>query len=121
MAPGGLQEAERKTKMHQLFTNVPHAGKDQVADWRKRRIEDAGAAPLDKEFIDRVVKWELKHIPRGDKGSLQNSLRSSYKILRRKHLALRKSRHETLKELVEKMRRIHADFIPLFDKEIFKI
>ena len=98
-----------------------------VDDWKlRRRRENAevaprGRAPLDREFINRVVKWELKHIPRGDKGSLQNSLRFSYNILRRKHLALRKSRHETLKELVERMQRIHPDFTPLYDKEIFKI
>jgi len=36
-------------------------------------------------------------------------------------LALGKTRHETLKELVEKTQRIHPDFAPVYDKEIFKL
>jgi len=114
-------KAVENYKMYQLLMNQAYTGRREVDDWRQRRREDAGAAPLDRGFINRVVKWELKHIPKGDKGSPQNSLRFSYNILRRKHLTQRKSRHETLKELVEKMRKIHPDFIPIYDKEIFKI
>jgi len=98
-----------------IYASVPRGGHVQ------ERHEDAGASHFDRSFINRIIKRELKHIPRGDKGSLQNILRFSYNILRRKHLTQRKSRHETLKELVERMQRIHPDFTPIYDKEIFKI
>jgi len=104
--------------------SMPYSGNPLLGEQRRR--ESAGVSRLDtshlpRSFINRVVKWELKYIPRGDKGSLQNVLRFSYNILRRKHLTSRKSRHETLKELVERMQRIHPDFTPIYDKEIFKI
>jgi len=92
--------------------SMPYAGKGDAG---------VGDTNLARAFINRSLAWELKHIPRGDKGSMQNSLRSSYKILRRKHMALGKSRHETLKELIEKMQQIHPDFTPLYDKKIFTI
>jgi hypothetical protein len=114
-------------KRYSKWGRSPYTGEIQFDDWRLRRRRESaevaprGRAPLDRGFINRVVKWELKHIPRGDKGSPQNFLRFSYNILRRKHLAQRISRHETLKELVEKIQKIHHDFTPLYDKEIFKI
>lgn len=103
--------------------SMPHTGKGERLAQVQRRREDAGVGDtsLARAFINRSVAWELKHIPRGDKGSLQNSLRFSYKILRRKDMALGKSRHETLKELIEEMQQIHPDFTPLYDKKIFAI
>ena len=71
--------------------------------------------------MNRIVKRELKHVPRGEKGSLQNFLRFSYNALRRKHLTLRKTRDETLRELIEKIEKTHPDFIPLYDKDYFQI
>ena len=71
--------------------------------------------------MNRIVKSELKHIPRGETGSLQNLLRFSYNALRRKHMTLGISRHDTLKELVEKIQIVHPDFTPLYDKDIFRI
>lgn len=78
-------------------------------------------AHFERKFMNRIVKRELEHIPRGEKGSLQNFLRFSYNTLRRKHLTLRKTRNETLKELVEKIKKAHPDFIPKYDKDYFKI
>ena len=120
------QDASKMMMTYLLIASMPYTGKRIRADWGLRGGKDAEVAlpdggRLDRGFVNRVVKWELKYIPRGDKGSLQNSLRFSYNILRRKHMTLRKSRHETLKELVEKMKRIYPDFTPLYDKEIFKI
>ncbi len=77
--------------------------------------------PLDRGYMNRSVSWELKHIPRGEKGSVQNFLRFSYNALRRKHMTLGKTRHDTLKELIKKTRRAHPDFIPQYDKDIFEI
>jgi len=108
-------------RLYLLLASMPYTGRGERAAQVQRMREDAGVARLDRGFINRSVTWELRHIPRGDKGSLQNSLRFSYNILRRKHLALGKIRHETLKELVEKMQRIHPDFAPVYDKEIFKL
>jgi hypothetical protein len=71
--------------------------------------------------MNNIVKRELAHIPKGEKGSLQNFLRFAYNALRRKHLTLRKTRDETLKELVEKIRKAYPDFVPLYDKGYFKI
>jgi hypothetical protein len=40
-------------------------------------------AHFERGFINRIVKRELKHIPRGEKGSLQNFLRFSYSAQKR--------------------------------------
>ncbi len=85
----------------------------------KRRL--AKPAHFDRNFMNRIVKRELKFIPRGEKGSLQNFLRFSYNALRRKHLTLRKTRDETLRELIEKIKKAYPDFIPIYDKNYFKI
>jgi hypothetical protein len=108
-------------RLYLLLASMPYTGRGERDAQVQRRREDAGVSRLDREFINRSVTWELKHIPRGHKGSLQNSLRFSYNILRRRHLAIGKSRHETLKELVEKMQKIHPEFTPLYDNEVFKI
>ena len=78
-------------------------------------------AHFERNFMNRIAKRELKHIPRGEKGSLQNFLRFSFNALRRQHLALRKTRDETLKELIEKIKKANPDFIPKYDKDYFKI
>jgi hypothetical protein len=78
-------------------------------------------AHFERGFMNRIVKRELKYIPRGEKGSLQNFLRFSYNALRRKHLTLRKTRDYTLKELIEKIKKTYPDFIPIYDKDYFKI
>jgi len=77
-------------------------------------------AHFERNFMNRIVKRELKHIPKGEKGSLQNFLRFSYNALRRKHLTLRKTRDYTLKELIEKIKKNYPDFIPIYDKGYFK-
>jgi hypothetical protein len=114
----GLQS---NVKLYLLLLSMPYTGRGERAAQVQRRREEAGVVRRDRGFINRSVSWELEHIPRGDKGSLQNSLRFSYNILRRKHIALGKSRHETLKELVEKIQQINPDFTPIYDKEAFKI
>jgi hypothetical protein len=78
-------------------------------------------AHVERGFMNRTVSWELKHIPKGERGSLQNFLRFSYNALRRKHLTLGKTRHETLRELIEKIQKAHPDFTPIYDKDVFKI
>lgn len=78
-------------------------------------------AHFERNFMNRIVKRELKFIPRGERGSVQNFLRFCYNALRRKHLTLRKTRDETLKELIQKISKAHPNFIPHYDKNYFKI
>ena len=78
-------------------------------------------AHFERKFMNHIVKRELEHIPKGEKGSLQNFLRFSYNALRRKHLTLRKTRDYTLKELIEKIKKAHPNFIPKYDENYFKI
>jgi len=78
-------------------------------------------AHVDRGYMNRTVSWELKHIPKGERGSLQNFLRLSYNALRRRYLTLNRSRHETLRELVDKIRKAHPDFNPEYDKEYFRV
>ena len=74
-----------------------------------------------RKIMNQVVKFELKHIPRGERGSLQNFLRFSYNALRRKHFVRGLTRHETLRDLVDKIGKAHPDFNPEYDKDYFKI
>jgi len=78
-------------------------------------------AHFERKFMNRIVKRELKHIPRGEKRSLQNFLRFSYNAFRRKHLTLRKTRDATLKELIERIKKAYPNFVPLYDKNYFNI
>ncbi len=88
-------------------------------DLVRRRL--AKPAHFERSLMNRIVKRELKHISRGEKGSLQNFLRFSYNALRRRHLTLRKTRDYTLKELIGKIKKAYPDFIPIYDKDYFKI
>ena len=87
---------------------------------RERRLRPLSSR-FSKTLMNNIVKRELTHIPKGEKRSLQNFLRFAYNALRRKHLTLRKTRDETLKELVEKIRKANPDFVPLYDKDYFNI
>ncbi len=80
-----------------------------------------GQTEFKREYMNRVVKFELKHLPKGERGSLQNFLRFSYNALRRKHFTLGLTRHETLRDLVDKIQKSYPDFIPEYDKDYFKI
>lgn len=80
-----------------------------------------GNTEIRLEYMNRIVKSELRHIPRGERGSLQNFLRFSYNALRRRYLTLNRTRHETLRELVDKIRKAHPDFSPEYDKEYFRV
>ncbi len=88
-------------------------------DLRERRLRPL--AHHSRQLMTNVVRSELRHIPKGEKRSLQNFLRFAYNALRRKHLTLRKTRDETLKELVEKIKKAHPEFTPQYDKDYFKI
>jgi hypothetical protein len=108
--------------LHYLYlVSMPYSGKGERAAQVARRRADAGVVRFDWDFINRSVLWELERIPRGERGSLQNFLRFSYNALRRKHMTLGMSRHETLKELVGRIQKLHPDFTPVYDKGVFKI
>ncbi len=87
---------------------------------RERRLRPL-SPHFSRELMTNIVKRELAHIPKGEKHSLQNFLRFAYNAHRRKHLTLRKTRDETLKELVEKIKNVHPEFTPQYDKHYFTI
>ena len=43
-----------------------------------------------------IARLELRHLPRGDVGSLQNELRKLYNVRRRHDLATNRIRRETI-------------------------
>ncbi len=122
--PGGLyilivsSGAGRRAWSRGIGLDTPELLERREEEW-KRRL--ANPAHFERDFMNRIVKRELEHIPRGEKGSLQNFLRFSYNALRRKHLTLRKTRDDTLKELIQKIKKTYPDFVPLYDKGCFKI
>jgi hypothetical protein len=108
----------RRSWSRGIGLDTPDLLEKRERQWKKRL---AKLAHFDRDFMNRIVKRELKFIPRGEKGSLQNFLRFSYNALRRKNLTLRKTRDATLKELIEKIKKAYPDFVPLYDKNYFKI
>lgn len=87
---------------------------------RERRLRPL-SPHFSRKLMMNIVNRELAHIPKGEKHSLQNFLRFAYNALRRKHLTLRKTRDETLKELVEKIKNAYPEFTPQYDQDYFQI
>lgn len=67
-----------------------------------------------------ILKSELKHIPKGSRGSTQNKLRIYYNAWRRRDLPKGKSKEETLEEAVEMLKEDDPEFNPRFDREFFR-
>ncbi len=76
---------------------------------------------MDKEMINRVLKFELEHIPKGSKGSTQNKLRFYYVAYRRRGIAKGLSRDQCLKDAIDRLKKDHPEFDPAFDEDFFKI
>ena len=72
--------------------------------------------------MTRIVKSELEHIPKGDRGSPQNQLRRIYNARRRFDLAkTENTKEETLQHCIQSVKRDHPDFVPKYDEDFFKI
>ena len=76
---------------------------------------------MKREEMTKIVKSELKHIPKGSKGSVQNRLRIYYNAWRRRDLLSGKSKEQTLEEAIKKLKEDYPDFEPKFDRDFFKI
>lgn len=76
---------------------------------------------MKKKEMDKIIKFELEYIPKGSKGSIQNKLRFYYNVYRRRGLARGKSREESLKDAIGKLREGYPNFNPTFDREFFRI
>lgn len=84
-------------------------------------LGDGGEATLDREEMNRIIKFELEYIPRGAKGSNQNKLRFYYNAYRRRGISEGKSREECLEDAIDKLKEDDADFDPVFDEDFFKV
>jgi len=51
---------------------------------------------MNKEMINKIIKFEVKYIPKGSKGATQNKLRVYYVAYRRKGIAKSLSRGQLL-------------------------
>lgn len=76
---------------------------------------------MKREEMTRIVKSELEHIPKGPRGSAQNRLRIYYNAWRRRDLLRGRSKEETLKDVIEMLKRSYPDFDPKFDRNFFKM
>jgi len=72
---------------------------------------------MNKEMINKIIKFEVKYIPKGSKGSTQNKLRFYYVAYRRKGIAKGLSRDQCLKDATDKLKKHHPEFEPMFDED----
>jgi hypothetical protein len=68
------------------------------------------------------VKEELKHIPRGSRGSTQNIFRLYYYSQRMHDVAkTSKTKNETFKEVINSVKKEHPNFVPKYDPNYFSL
>lgn len=73
--------------------------------------------------IENIVGSELKHIPRGARGSSQNILRMLYNMLRRHSLTVSASpqtKEDVLRDAINAVREEDPNFRPQYDKDFFE-
>lgn len=77
---------------------------------------------MKREELTKIVKSELEHIPRGDKGSPQSALRRHYNARRRYDLTkTEKTKEDTLQDCIQTLKKDHPAFIPKYDEDFFKM
>lgn len=76
---------------------------------------------MKREEMDKIIRFELGYVPMGSKGSTQNKLRFYYNAYRRRGLAEGRSREESLKDAIDKVREGDPGFDPRFDRDFFRI
>ena len=76
---------------------------------------------MKREELTRIVKSELEHIPKGNRGSPQNRLRQRYNARRRYDLTKTdRTKEETLQYCIQMLREDHPDFVPKYNEDFFK-
>lgn len=74
------------------------------------------------ETLNKQVNENLKHVPRGMRGSIQNLFRGTYYLTRKSHIAKTpKTKEETFKEVWNVYKKGQPDFVPDYDHDYFKI
>jgi hypothetical protein len=81
------------------------------------------AKSLKTEYKNNLqIEEDLKHIPRGIKGSPQNMLRLYYQDVRKHDITkTAKTKEDTLRELLVRMKKEYPDFQPEYDHDYFKL
>lgn len=78
---------------------------------------------MKREKMEGMVREELVHIPRGERGSPQNELRAGYNMLRRHDLSIPnpEGRKTTITKMIEQLKKSpDAITFPFqYDKEFF--
>ena len=70
--------------------------------------------------MTKQVNLELNYIPKGERGSLQNKLRRLYNSQRRHDLTkTQRSKEDTLRECIQKVKCEDPAFIPDYRKDFF--
>jgi len=77
---------------------------------------------MKREEMRREINEELKHIPRGFRGSNQNLLRFYYNGMRMTDLGRNPASpaKETLIRAIEAIKKDKPDFLPIYDREFFR-
>lgn len=70
---------------------------------------------MNRDELNRRVTEELKHIPKGLRGSTQNELRMLYNLIRRRHLSVNPAlpTKDTLIKAIETLRKDKPDFFQI--------
>jgi len=77
---------------------------------------------MKRDEMTKIVKSELEHIPKGDKGSPQNELRLLYNARRRRDLVkTSKVKEETLQDCVKTLKEKYPNFVPTYNENFFKM
>ena len=127
-----VAEAGKEWLVHALAYYWTRTGRKLIFSDVGFRRKDAGVEPLyppserinrwPREVMNRKMKNELSHIPRGEIKSPQNLLRFRYSGMRRHDMVYtNKEKEDTLKEAIDVVQKISPNFIPKYDKEFFKL
>ncbi len=76
---------------------------------------------MNRSERNRKVAEELKYIPQGS--DYQNMLRAGYHNMRRRELSRNPASQakDTLLREIETVRKDNRDFLPMYDKEFFRV
>jgi len=127
----GFAEADRARYITYLLTITTTQGtKALLEDFeRSRRGPSVRALPpgerinnWPREVMNRKIRNELSHIPRGEIKSPQNFLRFCYSGMRRHDMAYtNKEKENTLRKAIHVVQKVFPNFIPKYDKGFFKL
>jgi hypothetical protein len=80
---------------------------------------------MEREQIQKIIKGELEHIPKGLKGSPQNQLRNLYTVMREhslgKHVVNKITKEEVLMQAIDSIIINNPEFKPDYDSNFFLI